>query len=157
MKPGGMLEVDEDIGAVVVGFDREVNYFKIQTAQLAINELGAEFIATNRAVTKVHGAFKLKFLCAQRVEGVLLNISAKFWQIRVRTDEGLVTAQATNLDAVTHLTDAQEWAGNGAMVGHPRGGNGLETSRGDAAAATGIFRGDESRRRRGGDVEISWR
>ncbi|KAH8096373.1 phosphoglycolate phosphatase [Aureococcus anophagefferens] len=66
MKPGGKLDVDEDIGAVVVGFDREVNYYKIQTAQLAINELGAEFIATN-------------------------------------------------LDAVTHLTDAQEWAGNGAM------------------------------------------
>jgi len=77
MKPGGMLEVDEDIGAVVVGFDREVNYYKIQTAQLAINELGAEFIATN-------------------------------------------------LDAVTHLTDAQEWAGNGAMVGAIKGCTGQE-------------------------------
>jgi 4-nitrophenyl phosphatase/phosphoglycolate phosphatase len=77
MKPGGMLEVDEDIGAVVVGFDREVNYYKIQTAQLAINELGAEFIATN-------------------------------------------------LDAVTHLTDAQEWAGNGAMVGAIKGCTGRE-------------------------------
>jgi len=28
---------------------------------------------------------------------------------------------ATNLDSVTHLTDAQEWAGNGAMVGAIRG------------------------------------
>ena len=37
MKPGGKLEPDEDIGAVVCGFDREINYFKIQTAQLAIN------------------------------------------------------------------------------------------------------------------------
>jgi len=77
MKPGGMLEVDEDIGAVVVGFDREINYFKIQTAQLAINELGAEFIVTN-------------------------------------------------LDAVTHLTDAQEWAGNGAMAGAIKGCTGQE-------------------------------
>ena len=77
MKPGGKLDVDEDIGAVVVGFDREVNYYKIQTAQLAINELGAEFIATN-------------------------------------------------LDAVTHLTDAQEWAGNGAMVGAIKGCTGQE-------------------------------
>jgi phosphoglycolate phosphatase len=77
MKPGGMLEIDEDIGAVVVGFDREVNYYKIQTAQLAINEGGAEFIATN-------------------------------------------------LDAVTHLTDAQEWAGNGAMVGAIKGCTGKE-------------------------------
>ena len=33
------------------------------------------------ALTKLHGAFELKFLCAQRVEGVLLNISAKFWRI----------------------------------------------------------------------------
>ena len=77
MKPGGKLEIDEDIGAVVVGFDRDVNYYKIQTAQLAINELDAEFIATN-------------------------------------------------LDAVTHLTDAQEWAGNGAMVGAIRGCTGVE-------------------------------
>lgn len=28
---------------------------------------------------------------------------------------------ATNLDAVTHLTDAQEWAGNGAMTGAIKG------------------------------------
>ena len=74
---GGKLEPDEDIGAVVCGFDREINYFKIQTAQLAINEMGAEFIATN-------------------------------------------------LDAVTHLTDAQEWAGNGAMVGAIKGCTGQE-------------------------------
>ena len=32
-----------------------------------------------------------------------------------------------------------------------------KASRGDAAAATWIFRGDESRRRRGGDVDILWR
>ena len=53
---------------MVVGFDREINYHKIQYAQLCINENDqCEFIATN-------------------------------------------------LDAVTHLTDAQEWAGNGAMA-----------------------------------------
>eukprot|EP00977_Amphora_coffeiformis_P025727 scaffold21700_cov164-Amphora_coffeaeformis.AAC.8 len=77
MGPGGKLEIDEDIGAVVVGFDRNINYWKIQTAQLAINECGAEFIATN-------------------------------------------------LDAVTHLTDAQEWAGNGSMVGAIKGCTGQE-------------------------------
>ena len=33
---------------------------------------------------------------------------------------------ATNLDAVTHLTDAQEWAGNGAMVGAIKGCTGQE-------------------------------
>ena len=36
--------------------------------------------AAARAVTKLHGAFKMHSLCA-RVAGVLLNISAKFWRI----------------------------------------------------------------------------
>jgi len=67
LKSGYALPHDEDVGAVIVGFDRDINYHKIQYAQLCINENpGCEFIATN-------------------------------------------------LDAVTHLTDAQEWAGNGAM------------------------------------------
>ncbi|CDF36156.1 probable 4-nitrophenyl phosphatase [Chondrus crispus] len=78
MDPGGRLEHDPDVGAVIVGFDRFINYYKIQYAQLCINENpGCKFIATN-------------------------------------------------LDAVTHLTDAQEWAGNGAMVGAIRGCTGQE-------------------------------
>jgi phosphoglycolate/pyridoxal phosphate phosphatase family enzyme len=77
MGPGGKLEIDKDVGAVIVGFDRNVNYYKIQYAQLCINEENAEFIATN-------------------------------------------------LDAVTHLTDAQEWAGNGSMVGAIKGCTGQE-------------------------------
>lgn len=78
MSPGGRVEHDHDVGAVVVGFDRFINYFKIQYAQLCINENpGCKFIATN-------------------------------------------------LDAVTHLTDAQEWAGNGAMVGAIKGCTGQE-------------------------------
>lgn len=61
------------VGAVVVGFDRNINYYKIQYACLCIRQNpGCLFIATN-------------------------------------------------LDAVTHLTDAQEWAGNGAMVGAIKG------------------------------------
>jgi len=78
MGPGDKLEHDHDVGAVVVGFDRHVNYYKIQYAQLCINENpGCQFIATN-------------------------------------------------LDAVTHLTDAQEWAGNGSMVGAIKGCTGKE-------------------------------
>eukprot|EP00929_Paragymnodinium_shiwhaense_P108117 TRINITY_DN7443_c0_g1_i4.p2 TRINITY_DN7443_c0_g1~~TRINITY_DN7443_c0_g1_i4.p2 ORF type:complete len:390 (-),score=124.01 TRINITY_DN7443_c0_g1_i4:122-1291(-) len=69
LKPGGKVDHDHDVGAVIVGFDRNVNYYKLQYAQLCLNENpGCEFIATN-------------------------------------------------LDRVTHLTDAQEWAGNGTMVG----------------------------------------
>ena len=61
------------VQAVIVGHDRNINYFKIQYATLCIRENpGCQFIATN-------------------------------------------------LDAVTHLTDAQEWAGNGAMVGAIKG------------------------------------
>jgi ribulose-bisphosphate carboxylase large chain len=68
MGSGGKVEVDPNVGAVIVGFDRNINYYKIQYAQLCINEIpGCQFIATN-------------------------------------------------LDKVTHLTDAQEWAGNGSMA-----------------------------------------
>ncbi|KAG2499340.1 hypothetical protein HYH03_002916 [Edaphochlamys debaryana] len=69
LKSGEFMEHDPEVGAVVVGFDRNINYYKIQYATLCIRENpGCMFIATNR-------------------------------------------------DAVTHLTDAQEWAGNGSMVG----------------------------------------
>lgn len=78
LSAGGRLEYDPDVGAVVVGFDRYLNYYKIQYAQLCINE----------------------------------NPDCLF--------------VATNLDQVTHLTDAQEWAGNGAMVGAIQGCTGRE-------------------------------
>ena len=78
LKSGYALPHDEDVGAVIVGFDRNINYYKIQYAQLCINENpGCQFIVTN-------------------------------------------------LDAVTHLTDAQEWAGNGAMAGAIKGCTGQE-------------------------------
>ncbi|KAG5549515.1 hypothetical protein RHGRI_014745 [Rhododendron griersonianum] len=62
LKPGFLMEHDHNVGAVVVGFDRYFNYYKVQYGTLCIRENpGCLFIATNR-------------------------------------------------DAVTHLTDAQEWA-----------------------------------------------
>jgi len=70
---GEFMHHDPDVAAVVVGFDRYINYYKIQYATLCIYENpGCQFIATNT-------------------------------------------------DAVTHLTDAQEWAGNGSMVGAIKG------------------------------------
>lgn len=63
------FEYDKSVGAVVVGLDFHINYYKIQYAQICINQIpGCRFIATNT-------------------------------------------------DAVTHLTEADEWAGNGACVG----------------------------------------
>eukprot|EP00747_Dinoflagellata_sp_TGD_P078935 gnl/TRDRNA2_/TRDRNA2_160293_c2_seq1.p1 gnl/TRDRNA2_/TRDRNA2_160293_c2~~gnl/TRDRNA2_/TRDRNA2_160293_c2_seq1.p1 ORF type:complete len:161 (-),score=20.58 gnl/TRDRNA2_/TRDRNA2_160293_c2_seq1:84-566(-) len=48
MAPGSKVEHDSNVGAVVVGFDRHINYYKIQYAQLCINEnKQCEFIATN--------------------------------------------------------------------------------------------------------------
>lgn len=73
LSSGELMHHDPNVGAVVVGFDRNVNYYKIQYATLCIRENpGCLFIATNT-------------------------------------------------DAVTHLTDAQEWAGNGSMVGAIKG------------------------------------
>jgi len=78
LKPGFFLDHDKDVGAVVVGFDRNFNYYKIQYATLCLRENpGCQFIATNT-------------------------------------------------DAVTHLTDAQEWAGNGSMVGCIKGSSQME-------------------------------
>jgi len=75
---GFFLDHDKDVGAVIVGFDRYFNYYKIQYATLCLRENpGCEFIATNT-------------------------------------------------DAVTHLTDAQEWAGNGSMVGCIKGSSQME-------------------------------
>ena len=75
LKVGAEYEIqhDRDVAAVIVGYDVDISYYKIQYAQLCINENpGCKFIATN-------------------------------------------------LDAVTHLTPGQEWAGGGAMVGAVRG------------------------------------
>ena len=48
LKPGYALPHDADVGAVVVGFDRNINYYKIQYATLCISENpGCHFIATN--------------------------------------------------------------------------------------------------------------
>ena len=47
----------------------------------AASDAAAVAAAARRAGTKLRGAFKVQFLCAQRGAGVLLNISAKFWRI----------------------------------------------------------------------------
>ena len=40
-----------------------------------------EAAAAARAITKLHGAFRMHFLCAQHGARVVLNVSAKFWRI----------------------------------------------------------------------------
>ncbi len=48
LKPGFKLEHDQDVGAVIVGFDIHINYHKIRMAQLCINENhNCQFISTS--------------------------------------------------------------------------------------------------------------
>lgn len=48
LQAGGKLEHDPNVGAVVVGFDRNINYYKIHYAQLCLHgNAGCQFIATN--------------------------------------------------------------------------------------------------------------
>ena len=54
MSSGGWVEHEHDVVAVIVGFDRTVNYYKIQYAQLCINENAeCQFIATNLGTCQV--------------------------------------------------------------------------------------------------------
>ncbi|XP_058202472.1 phosphoglycolate phosphatase 2 [Rhododendron vialii] len=49
LKPNCLFEHDKDVGAVVVGLDQYINYYKLQYATLCIRENpGCLFIATNR-------------------------------------------------------------------------------------------------------------
>ncbi len=75
---GSLVQHDRDVGAVVVGLDLSINYYKIQYAQLCLN-----------------GNKDCKFI-------------------------------ATNCDEVAHVTDAQEWAAGGAMVGAIKGCTGKD-------------------------------
>ncbi|KAI4834785.1 4-nitrophenylphosphatase [Plasmodium brasilianum] len=45
------INVDKNIGAVVVAIDFNINYYKIQYAHLCINDLDAEFIVSNKDAT----------------------------------------------------------------------------------------------------------
>lgn len=47
-------------------------------------------------------------------------LGARYATLCVRENPGCLFI-ATNCDAVTHLTDAQEWAGGGSMVGAIKG------------------------------------
>jgi len=48
MGAGDRVDHDPEVGAVIVGFDKHFNYFKIQYAQLCLNQNpGCQFIATN--------------------------------------------------------------------------------------------------------------
>lgn len=100
LTPGLFIDHDADVGAVVVGFDRHINYHKIQYATLCIRE-NQGYLPAKPGLAGLEGK-KHSF-----TEGGCIFIG-------------------TNPDAVTHLTDAQEWAGNGSMVGAIKGSTKVE-------------------------------
>ena len=95
------------VGAVVVGHDRNINYHKIQYATLCIRENpGCHFIATNLdAVTHLTDA-QVRYVTDQL-------LSALQWS-------ALSLAIPTSHDPCSPSLE-QEWAGNGAMVGAIKG------------------------------------
>lgn len=60
-------------------------------------------------------------LCGRRLRALQLQYA----QLCINENEGCEFI-ATNLDALAHATDAQEWAGNGSMVGAIKGCTGRE-------------------------------
>ena len=56
----------------------EVAAFRLLRRDAYFDEKTSTVDVRGRAETKLHGAFKVQFLCAQRRAGVFLNISAKF-------------------------------------------------------------------------------
>lgn len=69
--PGKMVHHDKDVGAVVVGVDTDINYYKIQYAQLCISEnKGCKFIATNLDAV-AHLTAEQEWACAGATVGAI--------------------------------------------------------------------------------------
>ena len=79
----------------------------------------------SRARAREHGRPRCKVLRAPLRSLPSLPAPLPARQLCINENEGCEFI-ATNLDAVTHLTDAQEWAGNGSMVGAIKGCTGQE-------------------------------
>jgi 4-nitrophenyl phosphatase/phosphoglycolate phosphatase len=75
--PGVKLEHDRDIGAVIVGVDTDINYYKIQYAQLCINENeGCKFIATNMDAV-AHLTSEQEWACAGAMVGAIRGCTGR--------------------------------------------------------------------------------
>lgn len=124
MSKGGKLIHDHDVGAVVVGFDRNINYYKIQVS----------FLEQQKSLRHLHitqpwkNTLRLPSLLIPHSDTSRASSSStipQYAQLCINENDDCEFI-ATNLDAVTHLTDAQEWAGNGSMVGAIKGCTGKE-------------------------------
>ncbi|KAK8971753.1 hypothetical protein V6N11_081453 [Hibiscus sabdariffa] len=87
-KSNCLFEHDKEVGAVVVGLDPDINYYKLHEHS--------------------EGSFLVKIL-------VSLGASS-MGTLCIRENPGCLFI-ATNRDSVGHMTDLQEWPGAGCMVG----------------------------------------
>ncbi|CAI5972230.1 unnamed protein product [Closterium sp. NIES-64] len=105
----GVNHIGGPVGAVVVGFDRYVNYYKLQEESPPWHPLIHLFPPS----PCLHSLFP--------PSRQLLRLPTSWYAtLCLRENPGCLFI-ATNCDAVTHLTDAQEWAGGGTMVGAIKG------------------------------------
>ena len=76
-----------------------------------------------RAVTKLHGAFKVQFSCAQRGAGVFLNALSTFWRTSRPKSEEAEGSLARVVAAPPRLStwDNSPWTGRGTAAAVPRG------------------------------------
>jgi phosphoglycolate phosphatase len=101
-----------------VGFDRHINYYKIQVAGTdgflkGGRESGVQQLwLTPRPLLLRHPPAPSRPLFPHPPP----HPPPQYATLCIRENPGCMFI-ATNRDAVTHLTDAQEWAGNGSMVG----------------------------------------
>ncbi|KAH9750073.1 phosphoglycolate phosphatase 2 [Citrus sinensis] len=103
LKSNCLFEHDKNVGAVVVGLDPHINYYKLH------GEMGVE---------PGHGFSILLSNEKDFLKSVWTNSDKRYNRygtLCIRENPGCLFI-ATNRDAVGHLTDLQEWPGAGCMV-----------------------------------------
>ncbi|KAG6467367.1 hypothetical protein ZIOFF_074810 [Zingiber officinale] len=106
LKNNFWFEHDKSVGAVVVGLDQYINYYKLQQ------------------IPKV-GFLRKVTLCNSNEISSQKDNSDRYATLCIRENPGCLFI-ATNRDAVGHMTDLQEWPGAGCMVGAVAGSTGKE-------------------------------
>ncbi|KAK9227839.1 hypothetical protein WN943_012896 [Citrus x changshan-huyou] len=104
LKSNCLFEHDKNVGAVVVGLDPHINYYKLQL-----------WLSGETGVEPGHGFSILLSNEKDFLKSMIVILIARYGTLCIRENPGCLFI-ATNRDAVGHLTDLQEWPGAGCMV-----------------------------------------